>query len=770
MSLKTATTSSRRTSRTSRARTRRVQVIALTAALLAAAAPVSLTGSTLVDAAERAALTALVVFVAAHGHRWSWIVAGIAITAPASGWSLLIAAAGLALAGAATLPRRRPKELGAGAVGLLVLAILWYPPSTPTLFGYVGAGVGLVLLVSSGMPQVHGRHRPVAIGAIVASVLVALLGVGLSGYSALSAAPGVEDGTRAAKQALAAARRGDAEAAGEALDAARSHFEAADSHLNGPASRPGDLVPGLAQQMRAVRVAVREGLDITRAADDLVASADYDDLRYQGRLDLPQVLALQDPAEHVRRVLDDARANLDATRATTLVPPLRDRIDEFADEVADAQDDAQLAHALLDTAPDLFGASGQRRYLVMFLTPAELRGAGGFVGSYAELVSTDGDIELTRSGRIDDLIEAAPPGTRTLAGPEEYLRRYGRLEPADYLQDTTYSPHFPSDASVLAQLYPQSGGQKVDGVISVDPAGLAALLELTGPVTVEGLDTPLKAADAEDLLLRRQYLELGDRAARGEILAAATKATFQELTEASLPSPRTLGRVLGPAVRGRHIQLWSPRRAEQQLFRQLHAAGELDIAAGSDGFALAQQNLGNNKIDAYLHRRIAYDVTVDARTGALDATLRITLRNDVPAGGGLLPDAVAANTRGAPRGTNVTTLSLFTPHRLTSATLDGKRLRLGPDTEEGLNVWDTPQLRVPPGGSITLVLHLKGGLDLRTGYDLRILPQPQANADQVEARVRLRGGRLTGPGTVDGELRRRGELREPLDLAATPSR
>jgi hypothetical protein len=223
-------------------------------------------------------------------------------------------------------------------------------------------------------------------------------------------------------------------------------------------------------------------------------------------------------------------------------------------------------------------------------------------------------------------------------------------------------------------------------------------------------------------------------------------------------------------VRGRHIQLWSPKGDEERTFRRLRATGELDIPAGSDGLAVIQQNLGNNKIDAYLHRRITYDAIVDARTGALQATLTVTLRNDVPGGGGLLPVAVAGNTRGAPRGTNVATLSVYLPHRLRSATLDGTALDLGPDEEQGLSVFDTPALRIPPGGSVTLVLHLVGGIDLRTGYDLRILPQPVANPDRIDVRVRLRGGRLTGPGTVDGTIRHRGELLEPLDLAGTPVR
>jgi len=183
---------------------------------------------------------------------------------------------------------------------------------------------------------------------------------------------------------------------------------------------------------------------------------------------------------------------------------------------------------------------------------------------------------------------------------------------------------------VLSQLYPQSGGRKVDGVISVDPTGLAALLQLTGKVTVAGLPQPLTAANAVDVLTRSQYLDLPDEAARGEILTEATRVTFKQLTEGSLPAPRRISEALSPAARAGHLRLWSPRAAEQALFTGFGADGSLAIPTGQDGFSLIQQNVGNNKLDAYLHRTITYRSTVDARTGALHATVRVVLTNSVP--------------------------------------------------------------------------------------------------------------------------------------------
>ena len=66
------------------------------------------------------------------------------------------------------------------------------------------------------------------------------------------------------------------------------------------------------------------------------------------------------------------------------------------------------------------------------------------------------------------------------------------------------SPDFPSVAEVLETLAPQAGLPRVDGVLSVDPAGLAALLQLTGPVTVPDWPVPIDSGNVVNVTLARR--------------------------------------------------------------------------------------------------------------------------------------------------------------------------------------------------------------------------------------------------------------------------
>jgi hypothetical protein len=224
---------------------------------------------------------------------------------------------------------------------------------------------------------------------------------------------------------------------------------------------------------------------------------------------------------------------------------------------------------------------------------------------------------------------------------------------------------------------------------------------------------------------------------------------------------------LSGVTREGHLRLWSPDEAEEQVFRRLGADGSLVLPESGDGFSVVQQNVGNNKLDAYLHRRIAYHATVDARTGALEGRLVVELRNDVPSL--QLPPAVVGNARGAPVGTNLATVTVLTRQDVSEATLDGQPLSLGRDRERGLNAFDTPILRIPPGATVSLVLTIHGGVDLTDGYDLTVLPQPTANPDVISASLTVRGGRTTRrdrttvtvvpPGPATGPTRRHVDLR-----------
>jgi hypothetical protein len=737
----------------------RPDAVSVVVGLAAAFAPASLTGMPVVDAIERALLAGFVTWIGSHGRRWAWLAAGAMVTIPARGVSLGLALLGLAVVALTAIPKRRNRLHGAVGLGLLANAVFWYPPSAVPLGPALAVAAAALVVVSGFNHMRRGKRRAVRIGLWAAAAFVALALGGTLAALALSF-NSVQTGSNAAEAALESARNGEAEQAELELADAGDAFSRASSTLGGPLTMPASAIPGLAQQLEAVQVTVDEGRNITDAGDDIIATADYESLQYEGRLDLGQVERLQEPTTAARDVLEDAGVRVEELQTGSLLPPLRTQVEKFAEQIADARQTTAMAADLLEITPGLFGADGDRRYLVLFLTPAELRGAGGFVGNFAELTAKSGDVELTRSGRIGELIFSAPPNTRTISGPADYLDRYGRFRPWDFQQDSTLSPDFPSVAQVMTELYPQSSGQPVDGMIGLDPQGLAALLEFTGPITVDGLDTPLNSENAVEVLTKGQYIDVPNEARRAQILTDAVGETFEKLVSSTLPAPRALADTLSPVARSGHLRVWSPDEREQASFERLGADGTLALPEGDDGFSLVQQNNANNKLDAYLTRTLDYRAEVDAASGELTATLRVELRNNVPSLE--LPPAVVGNNRGAPQGTNIGWFTLYTRHALTAASIDGEPVDLAPADERGLFAYDTPLVRIPKGGRVVLEFELAGGVDLSDGYHLRVLPQPVANPDVLTASVEVANGAT--PRGRRATLASDQRLGPPLDL------
>ncbi len=534
----------------------------------------------------------------------------------------------------------------------------------------------------------------------------------------------------AAREALGAVADGDQQAAADLFESSEGSLDRANFWLGSVLTLPAKLVPFLGQQAWALDAATEHAGSVADAVGEAARVADPDDFRYEsGRIDLDVVRNAEEPLAVASAVMADAATTADQVNSPWLIPPIADRLGQFTDELASARADVDLAAEGAEVAPAMLGGEGARRYLVMFLQPAEARGLGGFMGAWVELTAIDGELDVTDSGRANDLNTAPGRDERTLDASPDYTTRYARFRPEYYIQDVPFSPDFPTVAGVMAGLYPQAGGDEIDGVFAVDPAGLAALMRITGPIRLPDSDIRLNADNAEEFLLREQYLTFtDDEADRQDVLEAAGRETFEVLVEGDIPSPRRLGDILGPVTAGRDIMAHSFGGDAQEFYEHLGVAGAIE-PDGSDTMMLVTQNKGNNKIDTYLYRRVDYAADYDPATGRLKAKATITLRNEAPAEG--LPNAIiGSNDQGLPLGTNAMFFSFYTPHALADATIDGEPFGVEVQRELGLRVYSR-FIQIPPGETRTIELDLTGQLDSGSTYDLDIYRQPMPNPDDV---------------------------------------
>lgn len=585
---------------------------------------------------------------------------------------------------------------------------------------------------------------------------LAVLGVLLIGPAVLAGlrarAPAAA-GEVAAVAGVAAAGSGHFRTARSDLASARVDFQRAAGDLDAPWVDGGLVVPVLGGDLSAARTLVGVGSVLARSGSDLASRSQLANLQLAaGALPVHRLAELAAPLHAVVRTLRTQLARLEHLPPTYLVPQLSRALIRARGKLRTGLADAREAADIATYVPSLLGADGPRRYFLMTQDPAEARATGGFMGSWGELVVSDGHLSLPRLGRTSQL-NTGGRTHRTLDAPADYLARYSQFDPAFTWQDLNMTPNFPTVGRIVANLFPQSGGVPVNGVVAIDPSGLAALLRLTGPVRIPAWPVPLSAANVVRVTTFSSYVfYAGNHAERVEFLGQVARATFQALSKLRLANLAALIGELGAAVRAHDLMVYSTAPAEEAFLTRQGVAGQVPPVR-SDALQVTSQNAAGNKVDYFLHESLDYAVMLDpqigagglARTALATATAQVILRNEAPPSG-LPASVIGPYDPGFAAGEAREFLTIYTPLGFTGAWLDGAPVSLSSGEELGRNAYST-YVDVPAGGTVRLQVGFAGVLRLRRGgwYELDLPVQPMANPEVVQVDVRLAPAwRVTG--------------------------
>jgi hypothetical protein len=712
-----------------------------TAALAAYSSHAAPTGLRALDEAYVGALTAVVAYFAASARRWTWFLPAAGGAAVAADWrAALPAALAIALGFWVVATDNRTRARAALVAGLGVAALLRAEPVAFHGATALITAVAVTPILLSGYRLAGRRVRRYTRRALLATgglVGLMLAGVAVGG---ISVAGDVVDGVRLLDEGVVAARDADDDEAALRLGEASRHLQTASGTLESWFVRPARGLPVVGPNLRAASRLADDVSEVASVTSDAATAVDVDALRFQGgRIDPELVGTVADNLETVANSLDRARHAVDDVQSPWLLAPVQERLEELqkqvnenSPDVTSAADGARVAHGLL-------GGGGPKRFLVLFTTPVETRGRTGFPGNYAELYVEDGRVTMPRFGRISELEEGGVPGDqRRISGPPDFLARYGRFDPAATWRNVVMSPDFPTISQVAAELYVQSGGAPIDGVLSVDPTGLAALMEFTGnidPSEVPLLPEPLTPENTAEFLHRRQYeLYPEDRDDRVDLLEDVAEITFQRLTsQVELPSPEEIVDILDPVVDGGHIQFTT---IDVEYFDSIGLAGRFDQPLLGDFLSVVTSNAGGSKIDLFLQRHLQYDVSWDPTTGQVAAKVTATLHNAAPASG--LPDYIIGNNVGLPWGTNRSFVSIYNNryYSLDAARINGQPVALQAERELDRDVYST-FVDIPPGGTVTIELELRGSA--ADYYPLTLAQQPLVNPEQAQVSITVGG-------------------------------
>ncbi len=426
--------------------------------------------------------------------------------------------------------------------------------------------------------------------------------------------------------------------------------------------------------------------------------------RPDGSIDLAALNSVGPALDHASTTMTDASRSIGALPKHTWLGTIDSARADVVTQLAGLSKTVRSADLSARILPKLLGQSGPKRYFVAFQNDAEARGTGGLPGAFAIVEANHGKLRFIRFEN-DTALSGVPADPADVDFGADYRHLYDGAGTTTLYGNANLSPNFPYAARTWASMWRRKSGERVDGVIAVDPTALSYLLKVTGPATLPD-HSQVSASNVIALTQSTVYTKFGtDLAGRRKYLLDLARSVSTKVLNTK-GDTAALVRAAGTASGERRLLVWSADDAVEADLAQTSVSGVIpQTSAPYAGLSIV--NDGGNKLDYYLDRTLSWQ-----RTGcgsASQVTVTITLTNNAPASG--LPTYVTGRSDHhaypVKPGDNRLEVGYFATQGATmkSVTVDGRPGTAMIGREQGHPVY-TVDLELPRGTSRTIVLHL----------------------------------------------------------------
>ena len=281
--------------------------------------------------------------------------------------------------------------------------------------------------------------------------------------------------------------------------------------------------------------------------------------------------------------------------------------------------------------PTLIGSEKSQTYLILVQNNHELRATGGFITAVGRVKLDYGEIsELDFSDSYTVYVEGHNY-PKAPAAQEKYMRI-----PILLFRDANWSPDLPTSAQTLKAIYYQDTQVAVDGIITVDINAVTTIVDALGKLTLEGSEEPITGANIVDFLKQLWAQPLNSEGTvqaenfdiewwkrRKDFVPALAKAILQRVQSGDFDKLALVNAALH-SLDQRFVQVWVNDKDAAKALAWQGWDGGLEPESASDFLALVDTNMGYNKVDSVLSRRLDYKVVwSEGNQGPAQATVTI---------------------------------------------------------------------------------------------------------------------------------------------------
>lgn len=301
--------------------------------------------------------------------------------------------------------------------------------------------------------------------------------------------------------------------------------------------------------------------------------------------------------------LEEVQKNLEEMNTNKLPEDLRPKFELAKQKIGDLLDFAYLLKNYVPSFLELIGDTHPQRFLILLQNSDEIRPTGGFIGMYAIMDINEG--KLTKLD-VRDIYDSDGLLHEEIPAPEEIQSLSNNWR----MRDSNYSPDFPISAKKAAWFLEKEKGPGVDSIIAIDLNFAADLLELVGPIQIDGLKKPLTKDNFKTILSYIVESKLTGKSTPKKILQKFIPQVERQLAEKK-PWPNLVS-ILQKNIKEKHLLAYSKDEDIQNLFEYLGADGKMaENAEKQDYLGVFHTSVGGNKTDAWIEQQITHKTFLD---------------------------------------------------------------------------------------------------------------------------------------------------------------
>ena len=258
-----------------------------------------------------------------------------------------------------------------------------------------------------------------------------------------------------------------------------------------------------------------------------------------------------------------------------------------------------------------------KRYMIIMQNDKEIRPTGGFMTNYATFKITNGLLDSDFTSKDMYSVDLTLDQIDAYTDFPDPPAPYGSLLKVErwYARDTNYSPDFVTSMDEFLSYYNWAGRinpaeiKPVDGIFAIDTNVIAELLEVTGPVTVNGTTYTKENVVLE--LEKVASLALAEQANRKRVLGDLMQGMLINVFESdSNLWPKLIDKGIDLANR-KHISVYVFDEEAQALLDYYGFGGRIKENVDGDYSMVVSTNLGGDKTNWFTGKQVEHTLEKD---------------------------------------------------------------------------------------------------------------------------------------------------------------